>query len=231
MHTPSVSTGGLRVAILTISLAIGLAACGGGSAVAPQPGDPGATGAPPVTAQPPTPVPGSSDGTGDTSGTGTGDGSTGSGSGGSTGSGSGGSTGGVIVAPPPPEPVPGGNGGGGVVPGNPDPTVVAPREGLTGIHAVDAAGATAVVNGRHVAIEVTWWSGVEPCSSLAGVAVEQDGTSFTLAVNEGQAQMGVMCTMQAVFKGYTVDLGELDPGTYEVTVQGLAAPVQVVVEG
>ncbi len=209
-------TTGLRAAILTVSLAIGLAACGG--AAATPPASTGPTPIPPVTAPPPTAVPGSTD----TTGIGTGDRSTDPASGGGTGGSTGGSTGGVV--PPPPEPVPGGNGGDAV---NPEPTFVTILEGLTDVHAVSAVNAAASVKGHHVTLQVEWWSGVEPCSALAGVLVEQDGADFTVTVNEGMAQRGVMCIELAVYKGFTVDLGELATGTYVINVFGIAAPITV----
>ena len=205
-------TTGLRAAILTVSLAIGLAACGG--AAATPPASTGPTPIPPVTAPPPTAVPGSTD----TIGIGTGDGSTDAGSGGGTGGSSGGSTGGVV--PPPPEPMPGDG-------GNPEPTFVTILESLTDVHAVSAVNAAASIKGHHVTLQVEWWSGVEPCNALAGVLVEQDGADFTVTVNEGMAQRGVMCIELAVYKGFTVDLGELATGTYVINVFGIAAPITV----
>jgi len=127
-------------------------------------------------------------------------------------------------------PLPGDPGGGGIP--APKPTLVTPTKGLTGIHPVQATDLQTAVNGRHVAVKVAWWSGVEPCSVLAGVDVRRDGDTFTLTVREGSAAApDTLCIEIAEYKATVVDLGELDPGTYTVTAVGQAPPVTVTVDG
>ena len=168
--------------------------------------DPGATTPSPV--MEPTPVPGS---TGDPGG----------GQGGGSEPGNPG-TGGPIVDPGP----------NGNRPVNPDPTMVTPTAGLTGIHDVPAVNLEAAVNGRDVAARVEWWSGVEPCTALAGINVSRDGSTFLLTIREGSAAApDQMCIEIAVYKGAVVDLGDLEPGTYTITAFGDAAPVEVTVAG
>ena len=80
-------------------------------------------------------------------------------------------------------------------------------------------------------MRVAWWSGVEPCSVLAGVDVARDGDTFTLTVREGSAAApDTMCIEIAQYKATIVDLGELDPGTYTISAFGDAAPVTVTVD-
>jgi hypothetical protein len=199
-----------------LALALLAAACGGASAptaAAPSPGDGGGPSAttPPSVAEP-TPVPGT---TGDP-GSGTGGGQGGGSEPGNPG------TGGPIVDPGP----------DGNLPANPDPTIVTPTAGLTGVHDVPAANLEAAVNGRNVAARVAWWSGVEPCTALAGITVTRDGSTFLLTIREGSAAApDQMCIEIAVYKGAVVDLGELEPGTYTITAYGDAAPVEVTVAG
>ena len=119
---------------------------------------------------------------------------------------------------------------GAVDPGQPEPTIVAPAAGLTGIHPVSAAALDTALNGNDLAVRVAWWSGVEPCSVLAGVHVARDGDTFTLTIREGSAAApDTMCIEIAQYKATIVDLGELDPGTYTISAFGDAAPVTVTV--
>ena len=146
-----------------------------------------------------------------------------------------GSDNGAAPAPSgPDDPVTGGPGAGGPGfpdPGQPQPTIVAPGVGLTGIHPVGATKVETAINGRDLAVRVDWFSGVEPCSVLAGVDVARDGNTFKLTVNEGSAAApDTACIDIAMYKGTIVDLGELEPGTYTVTAFGDAPPVTVTID-
>ncbi|MEI7745636.1 MAG: hypothetical protein WCK58_18010, partial [Chloroflexota bacterium] len=114
---------------------------------------------------------------------------------------------------------------------NPEPTLVAPVKIVADAHPVQAAALEATVTGRQVSVKLAWWSGVEPCNVLAGIAIDRSGTAITLTVNEGAAQMGVMCIEIAIYKATIIDLGELDPGTYTISATGLTAPVEVTIAG
>lgn len=206
-----------------LALALLVAACGSVATPAtPASSSPGIEGTPPVAADP-TPVPG---GSGDPGGLVPG-GGTGVGPGGGTGGGGGSEPGnpgggdGTVTSPP--------NPGGGGDPTNPEPTMVVPGTGLTGIHQVGATKLEVTVNGRDVAVRIAWWSGVAPCSVLAGVGVVRDGTTFTLTVTEGSGGSGVACIEIAMYKATIVDLGSLDPGTYTITAFGDARAIQVTV--
>ena len=195
-----------------VALALIATACGGASAPSTAPAtlapttDP--SGMPPPSVAEPTPVPGTTGDTGPGQGGGSVPGNPGSG--------------GPIVYPGP----------DGSLPPVPDPTIVTPTAGLTGVHAVQAAKLEATVNGRDVAARVAWWSGVEPCNALAGIAVSRDGNAFLLTVNEGSAAApDTMCIEIAMYKAAIVDLGELEPGTYTITAFGEAAPIEVTVAG
>ena len=170
-------------------------------------------GVPPVASMPPgtAPDPGTTDGGG--SGTGGGSGSSG-------GSVPGNPGGGTVTSPP--------ANGGGIVP-VPEPAIVTPVTGLAGIHAVSATLLLPAVNGREVAVKIAWWSGVAPCSVLAGVDVARDGSTFTLTVHEGAAGQGVACIEIAMYKATIVDLGKLDPGSYTIKATGDPPAVQVTV--
>jgi hypothetical protein len=187
-----------------LGLALLLAACGGAAPAASPPPTPAPSG--PALAEPtPVPVPSASGGAG-------------SGGGGSDP----GQGGGIIPVDP------GGPGAGGDddIPATP----VDPVPGAVGVHDAAATGLRASVNGRRVAAELRWWSGVEPCSVLAGVDVVRNGSTYTLTIHEGSAAgPDVACIDLAMLKSTIVDLGELEPGTYTIRAFDDAAPVEVVV--
>jgi hypothetical protein len=113
----------------------------------------------------------------------------------------------------------------------PQPTMVTPVQGLSGVRAVGASDIEAHASGNEVMVKLSWWSGPAPCSVLAGVDVTRDGMTFTLTIREGAAQLGVACPEIAMLKATLVDLGPLDPGTYTITAHGQVPPVQVTVTG
>jgi len=199
------------VAALTLSLVVGACGAAASSLLAPTASAPAAT----LPAGPtPVPMPGSSGASG--------------GDPGQPGDGGG-------VAPGDPgDPGPGGGGvdpGPGGMPDDAQATIVTPVAGLVDIHDVGAASLRAAVDGRRVTVKLAWWSGVEPCSVLAGVGIVRDGSTFTLTVREGSAARDVACIEIAVFKATIVGLGALDPGTYTIRAHGDAAPVEVTVAG
>ena len=49
----------------------------------------------------------------------------------------------------------------------PVPTIVVPKPGRLDVHPVGATAIEARVDGRHVTVKLTWWSGVEPSGVLA----------------------------------------------------------------
>ena len=143
----------------------------------------------------------------------------GAGSSGNTGSGDGG------VRFDPLEPLPGGNAGP-----NGQPTLVRPRPGLGAIHDVGAQRLIVATNGRDVAVQIEWYSGVEPCYALAGVDVTRQGSTINLVVREGTADPNAVCIELAMLKATIVDLGELEPGTYTIHAMGDAPDVTVTVK-
>jgi hypothetical protein len=83
------------------------------------------------------------------------------------------------------------------------------------------------VDGRHVLVKVSWWSGVAPCSVLDSVRVERSGSEISITPLEGVGDPDAMCIEIAQLKATIVDLGELEPGSYRVLAPtGDAAPVE-----
>ncbi len=122
-------------------------------------------------------------------------------------------------------------GPGGAAPiGPPRATIVTPRPGRLDVRPVGAATIEASVAGRRVAVRLTWWSGVAPCSVLDSIDVVRTGSAIVLTIREGADQRGVACIDLAMLKGAIVDLGELAPGTYTISAGGDAPPIQVVVD-
>lgn len=113
----------------------------------------------------------------------------------------------------------------GVVP--PDPggaKLVVPKPGQLDVHAVSAEAITATVDGRNVTLDISWWSGVEPCTILDTVVIETGPGSFAITLQEGRGPEEVACIAIAEQHRTVVDLGELEPGTYQVTDATGGAP-------
>jgi hypothetical protein len=111
----------------------------------------------------------------------------------------------------------------------PVPTIVVPKPGRLDVHPVGATAIEARVDGRHVTVTLTWWSGVEPCNVLDSVDIATAGSTIRLTIREGADRRDVACIEIAMLKATVVDLGELAPGTYTISADGDASPVQVVV--
>ncbi len=145
----------------------------------------------------------------------------------------------MIPAPtdsPPPDPSvtdPGGIGGNapGSIGIDPDggATLVEPDPAAQLPHDASATRLIPALNGRHLAVKVEWWSGVAPCTVLAGVAVARDGTTITLTVKDGIGDRDAMCIELAELHATIVDLGELEPGTYTIRATGEAEPIEVTI--
>jgi hypothetical protein len=126
--------------------------------------------------------------------------------------------------------------GGPVDPAPVDPglgqaKLVIPRPGRLNPRPVGATKLEPAVDGHHVLIKVTWWSGVEPCNVLDSVKVDRSGTAITIQLIEGSNDVNAICIEIAQQKATIVDLGELEPGTYTISAAGNgdAVPVTVTV--
>lgn len=146
------------------------------------------------------------------------------------------------VAPAPPDPRGGGGGGnfqpapggGGVDPGDGSrPSIETPVPGQLNPMPVSVWKLQPAVDGRHVTVLLSWWSGVAPCSVLDSVAVTRDGSTITMTPFEGAdptAGGQLACPAIAMLRGTIVDLGELEPGTWTLAVPGDLAPVTITLE-
>jgi hypothetical protein len=129
-----------------------------------------------------------------------------------------GTGGGVVVNPVPIDPAVG------------QPTILIPKPGQKNAHPVGAAKVEASVDGRHVLVKLTWYSGVEPCSVLDSVRVERSGANVALTLVEGASDLGVACIDIAQLKATIIDLGDLEPGSYTIgTTIGDAAPIPLTI--
>jgi hypothetical protein len=143
-------------------------------------------------------------------------------------------------SPPPDSGItdPGGSAGGGSAGGAPgsigiepggQAKLVEPNPAALMPHDASATRLIPALNGRRLAVQVEWWSGVAPCTVLAGVAVDRDGTTISLTVKDGIGDRDAMCIEIAELHATIVDLGELEPGTYTIRATGEAAPIQVTI--
>jgi hypothetical protein len=129
-----------------------------------------------------------------------------------------GSGGAVIIDPTP------------VDPGAGQPAIVIPRPGQKNPHPVGATTLQASVDGRHVLVKVTWYSGVEPCSVLDSVKVERSGSEISIGLVEGSSDLNAICIEIAQLKATIVDLGDLAPGAWTIrATTGDARPIQVTI--
>jgi hypothetical protein len=138
---------------------------------------------------------------------------------GSSGGGSGGNVGsGVIVNAVPVDPAAG------------EPRIVTPKPGQKNTHPVGPTSLQASIDGRHVLVKVSWWSGVEPCNVLDSVRVDRSGNDIAITIIEGASDLDVACIEIAQLKATIVDLGDLQPGTYTISApNGEAPPIQVTI--
>ena len=118
-----------------------------------------------------------------------------------------------------------------VDPGLGQPKLVIPRPGQLNPRPVGAARLEPAVDGHHVLVKITWWSGVEPCSVLDSVKVDRSGSAITIQLIEGTGDATAICMEVAEQKATIVDLGELEPGKYDISAAGNgdATPVTITV--
>jgi hypothetical protein len=108
--------------------------------------------------------------------------------------------------------------------------VVVPKPGQLDVHPIAADSFSALVDGRHVVLTISYTSGVEPCSILDTIIVQRGQGSFAITLREGHGPGNQVCIMIAKVMKTQVDLGELDPGRYTIAdATGGAAPIQVIV--
>ena len=142
---------------------------------------------------------------------------TGTGSG-AVGGGNIGGDGGVIGGPTP------------IDPGAGQPTIVIPKPGQKNPHPVRPMTLQASVDGRHVLVKVSWYSGVAPCNVLDSVSVVRSGSDIAISLMEGSSDLAVMCIEIAQLKATIVDLGDLLPGAYTISAPNSEAPpVQITI--
>lgn len=111
------------------------------------------------------------------------------------------------------------------------PKIVVPRPGTLNPKPVAPTLLEPAVDGRHVVVRVSWYSGVEPCYILDSVDVKRTGTDIEITVLEGSGPADQMCIEIAELKATIVDLGELEPGTYTISAPGGDAPPVTVTVG
>ena len=124
-------------------------------------------------------------------------------------------------------------GGGGDPADGSRPSIETPVPGQLNPLPVSVWKMEPLVDGRHVTVLLSWWSGVAPCSVLDSVAIVRDGSMITMTPREGadaKAGAQVACPAIAVLRGTIVDLGELEPGTYTLVANGDLAPVSITIE-
>ena len=123
---------------------------------------------------------------------------------------------------------PGGGGGSDPGPGA-TPLPETPTPGQVNPRPVSVWKAEPTIDGRHVTVLISWWSGVPPCSVFDSVVIARDGSTISLTPLEGSApgSADVACPAIAKETSTIVDLGELDPGTWTLQTSGDLAPITI----
>jgi hypothetical protein len=117
-------------------------------------------------------------------------------------------------------------------PGDPslDGPIVLPKPGQLDVRPIPADSFATSVDGRRVALAITFTSGVEPCYVLDSIVVARGEGAFDITLRQGHGPGDNVCIEIAETKRTLVDLGELEPGKYTITVsQGGAAPISVTI--
>jgi len=143
------------------------------------------------------------------------------------GGGGGGNVGGGVVVP---DPAPGGGDPGA----GQRPSIEEPAAGQLNPVPVGVWTMEPSIDGRHVTVLLSWWSGPAPCSVLDSVDVVREGTTITMTPREGADPAAgggqLACPAIAMLRGTIVDLGQLAPGTWTLVAHGDLAPIQITVE-
>jgi hypothetical protein len=109
--------------------------------------------------------------------------------------------------------------------------LVRPQPGPGDPHPVSPVKLETSVDGRHVLVKVSWYSGIEPCTVLDSVRVERAGSDIAITPIEGIGDRTVACIDIAVLKATIVDLGELDAGAWRIVAPtGDAAPIDLTLD-
>jgi hypothetical protein len=108
--------------------------------------------------------------------------------------------------------------------------IVVPKPGQLDVHPLPAQAFSAAVDGHHLVVTIAFSSGVEPCSILDSILVQVGQGSFTMTLREGHGPGDGVCIEIAESKRVVVDLGDLQPGSYDIRDgAGGAAPISVTI--
>jgi len=119
--------------------------------------------------------------------------------------------------------------GTGQLPG-PGGKLVVPRPGQLDVHSVPADSLAARVDGSTILVTATWTSGVEPCSVLDSIVVNEGAGTFTITLREGHGPEEIVCIAIAEQHRTEFEIRHVRAGTYTITDSGgLAAPIKVTV--
>lgn len=111
------------------------------------------------------------------------------------------------------------------------PRIVTPKPGQLDVHPIAAEQLAATVTVRHVVVEITYASGVEPCYVLDSIVVERGDQTFAITLRQGHGPGDAVCIQLAEIVRSFVDLGELAPGMYTIRDSQNGAPAISVTVG
>jgi ABC-type transport system substrate-binding protein len=98
------------------------------------------------------------------------------------------------------------------------------------IHPIAAEQLAARVDGNKIIVKAVWTSGVEPCTILDSIVVDQSGGTYTITLQEGSSPQEIACIAIAEQHVTEFEIPNVPPGSYTITDSGgLAQPIQVTV--
>jgi hypothetical protein len=119
--------------------------------------------------------------------------------------------------------------------GLPEPPVgakpVVPKPGQAiNVHAVAADGLQARVDGRTIIVRATWTSGVEPCTILDSIVVDEGEGTYMVTLREGSTPQDIACIAIAEQHVTEFEIPNVTAGSWTIVDSGgLAPPVKVTV--
>jgi hypothetical protein len=108
---------------------------------------------------------------------------------------------------------------------------VLPKPGqAVNVHPIAADGLSAHVDGSTIVVKATWWSGVEPCTILDSIVVDQGDGTYTVTLREGNSPQEIACIAIAEQHVTEFEIPNVAAGTWTILDSGgVATPVDVTV--
>lgn len=109
------------------------------------------------------------------------------------------------------------------------PVVPKPGQAID-IHSVPADDLKARVDGNKIIVTVVWTTGVEPCTILDSIVVDQGEGTYKVTLREGSSPQEIACIALAEQHITEFEIPDVAAGDWTITDSGgVATPVAVTV--